>query len=1341
MLLTASIFLASLFPGLNHVTAQSIEPSGRLWVAFSSNSGLTALSRNYDLSADHVTSTTFYTDQDSFTRPNIRGMAYDPTDGNIWVTFLLADQAQSPGPGDGVIHKKPASGTGDLATIPDPGGHGGPGIAALDYDPEENVLWAAAYAPVNGQSLFYKLNPSNGNVLKTISIPAALTSDGFPQPNDTLALARPADLFGAKVLLSDGGLSATSSLLAVDVDSGAILKSYSVSGLGGIDVDDVSGDLLSVQDRSDASLIINRGPAPYNAIKSTLTIDNFGYGQVRDISLDSPKPLIFIPGIAGSELNSTSGIFRNLWPGIIPGLISDHRGLTLDPSKPEQQQNIIAPDILRAFVYDSLINMLVRPTAQQGGGYVGYQVAGNPTRRTTAGCDVSNQKSNRPSLFVFAYDWRKSNAENAVLLADYVGCVQRFYPYGKVNLLAHSMGGLLARRYILDNPGKVDRLVTIASPWLGAPKANYVLEEGEFFEGLKVIFPDAELKARAEFFPGVHELLPTESYFTLGGRPFGEAGFDINMNGQRFETYETYSAYTSMLNQRFPRAMPGTNASLFHSNARQDDWRNDQTGVKYYHFLGQQSSPKTVGKIIAVPRQKCDSPGVNCFIVPRFNRQFVLGDGTVPVLSAERRVNGISLNSERATIQKFGGTSVDHIGLAGNPRVHQEILRALNISQASTSSPSSSVPNEELFSAQHQTSGQIRPNVGIIEPPPEPSYYLLIDGVAPVIVTDSNGNNNAPIQGTPFGHNLPEVTFDVIGSKAYSIAMPTDETFTITFRTENESMFIEIIKGVGTEQPMQAIRYRDLNLPAGVNVLLRLTANGVENLRYDADGDGTYETVVQPTASATGALALDVDPPTVSISGTYQQNTALVTLTAQDNISGVKNMRYSFDGSHYQFYSSPFTVNLAQAHTLYVFADDNMANRSVEDTFELKPVLTPASQDFAYQGGTGNLDVAVPGSFNWTATSSATWITLNSSGGTGNGTLSYTSAANDSVNSRTGTINIGGQMFTVTESGIPNRAPVAGCKNITVQAGSSGTASITAGDVNDGSSDPDGDSITPALDSTGPFGLGAHTVTLTVTDSHGASSSCAATVTVVDITPPSITCPANIVVNHSNDAGQCSAVVNYTPSATDNCPGMSVSCSPSAGSVFPKGTTTVNCGATDSSGNSSSCFFTVTVIPSQLTVLSPATVWLGLKNSDDIGTKFDLLAEVLKNGAVVGSGQLNDVPGGSSGFNNAVLRTINIALSAPVDVCAGDTLSFRLSVRIAATSGHRSGTARLWFNDTAANTRFGTSIGGSSSTYYLAGLLLTTTPGPGPRTTSDVVVDRAIGGNPFKPFGTWSVSF
>jgi hypothetical protein len=187
---------------------------------------------------------------------------------------------------------------------------------------------------------------------------------------------------------------------------------------------------------------------------------------------------------------------------------------------------------------------------------------------------------------------------------------------------------------------------------------------------------------------------------------------------------------------------------------------------------------------------------------------------------------------------------------------------------------------------------------------------------------------------------------------------------------------------------------------------------------------------------------------------------------------------------------------------------------------------------------------------------------------------------------------------------------------------------------------------------------------------------------------------------------------------------------PTAGAVQP-----ANAGGNDG--------FVAKFDDNQLTELGPAKVWIGLKNSDDVGTKFDLLAEALKNGSLVGSGTLNGVPGGSSGFNNAVLRTLNLALASPVSVGPADTLSIRLSVRIAVgVPGHRSGTARLWFNDTAANSRFDATIGGLTSDYFLlSGFTLGTATGPGPKKTIDVFVDRAAGGNPFKPFGTWSKTF
>ena len=140
------------------------------------------------------------------------------------------------------------------------------------------------------------------------------------------------------------------------------------------------------------------------------------------------------------------------------------------------------------------------------GGYKEYQVNSNPARRTTAGCDLS-QQADKPTLFVFGYDWRKSNIENAQLLKDYVGCVNKFHPSRKINLLAHSMGGLLSRRYILDNPNthQINKMVTIGTPFLGAPKAIDLMETGSFFKIEYLIFEINPLapnfKELIEFFP------------------------------------------------------------------------------------------------------------------------------------------------------------------------------------------------------------------------------------------------------------------------------------------------------------------------------------------------------------------------------------------------------------------------------------------------------------------------------------------------------------------------------------------------------------------------------------------------------------------------------------------------------------------------------------------------------------------------------------------------------------------------------------------------------------------------------------------------------------------------
>ncbi len=112
-----------------------------------------------------------------------------------------------------------------------------------------------------------------------------------------------------------------------------------------------------------------------------------------------------------------------------------------------------------------------------------------------------------------------------------------------------------------------------------------------------------------------------------------------------------------------------------------------------------------------------------------------------------------------------------------------------------------------------------------------------------------------------------------------------------------------------------------------------------------------------------------------------------------------------------------------------------------------------------------------------------------------------------------------------------NSPPVAVCQNVTVPAGSTCTASAS---INNGSFDPDGDAITMSPSPPGLYPRGGTPVTLTVTDSKGASSQCTGTVTVDDETPPTISSvSATPSVLKPANKKMVNVTVNYN--STDNC--------------------------------------------------------------------------------------------------------------------------------------------------------------------------------------------------------------
>jgi gliding motility-associated-like protein len=161
------------------------------------------------------------------------------------------------------------------------------------------------------------------------------------------------------------------------------------------------------------------------------------------------------------------------------------------------------------------------------------------------------------------------------------------------------------------------------------------------------------------------------------------------------------------------------------------------------------------------------------------------------------------------------------------------------------------------------------------------------------------------------------------------------------------------------------------------------------------------------------------------------------------------------------------------------------------------------------------------------------------------------------------------QTVTVVDQGAPSLIAPA---NITIPAGA--TCSVTPTNIGNAFTADNCTAGTVTNDAPTTFPIGTTTVTWTVTDGAGNTSTATQTVTVIDLVAPSITAPATVAATTTSG---CSAtgVVLGTPTTSDNC--SSVTVSNNAPSIYPVGSTTVTWTATDASGNSTMAVQTVTV--------------------------------------------------------------------------------------------------------------------------------------------------------------------
>jgi hypothetical protein len=176
---------------------------------------------------------------------------------------------------------------------------------------------------------------------------------------------------------------------------------------------------------------------------------------------------------------------------------------------------------------------------------------------------------------------------------------------------------------------------------------------------------------------------------------------------------------------------------------------------------------------------------------------------------------------------------------------------------------------------------------------------------------------------------------------------------------------------------------------------------------------------------------------------------------------------------------------------------------------------------------------------------------------------------------------------------------------------------------------------------------------------------------------------------------------------------------------------------------------------------SDAHAWVGLRNSDDQGTKFDLKVELRVGDGLVTSGVTRCIGGVTRNPASAKEVVVGWNPFSPVFVATGTTVSVRVYARIGTrpdgtSCGGHSGAAgvRLYYDAQNRPTLFGATIAGSTrdhhfhsdgapcanaeSTGVTTRFLDTTAPAGKAAKCKDSSGLTLAGGNPWKTVGEWA---
>ncbi|MCK5062208.1 hypothetical protein KAR28_06720, partial [Candidatus Parcubacteria bacterium] len=418
--------------------------------------------------------------------------------------------------------------------------------------------------------------------------------------------------------------------------------------------------------------MLNYGLSRINAINNwwghdsgpyhkTLNPQGFGDKIQGDVLFDpwtgkseEPRrnPVIIVPGIMGSRLNNNDPVFSEVWPNIdtmlLPGDDSYLNELMLHYSGIPDENSAIAPtDILRSISNYDFFQGLIEELE-------------------------NNDYKEGIDLFVFPYDWRldidylsgHGAADDPNTLANKIQYIINQTDVQKVNIIAHSMGGLIVKNYAkIFGTSSINKFIDIATPHLGAPGAFKILQYGDDLNFKFVnrnILNQERVKIISQNFPSIYQLLPSQDYFNENDNDYAYYIYDMHdLDNNDIKGRLDYDqSIEFMKNIGRNEYLLGVN-NILHSEI--DSYSPQQDNVPTFNIIG--CGNPTIGQIFVMNKEKSGEY--------EYGLKYINGDSTVPLRSAKHLI----------ATGAYYSNETEHAYLPGANGIRQLIISILKDTQ------------------------------------------------------------------------------------------------------------------------------------------------------------------------------------------------------------------------------------------------------------------------------------------------------------------------------------------------------------------------------------------------------------------------------------------------------------------------------------------------------------------------------------------------------------------------------------------------------------------------------------------------------------------------------------